>query len=134
MSLGGAVTAIVHALHPAWWAFLYQLPIAFGLAYVLARQQARPGVSNEAVLRVAAICGGGGALAFLVIMGLGASALTAVLAIAVMWVATSFALDKYLGVDWESSQRITGVLCCPIWIVWLIVGAVVTVLRAGAAR
>jgi hypothetical protein len=134
MFLGRAVTTIAYALHPAWWALLYQLPIGLGLAYLLARPQARPGVSDAAVWRVAAVCGGGGALAFLVIMGLGASALTALLALAVMWVGTSFALDKYLDVDWESSQRLTGILCGPIWIVWLIIGAVLIVLRAGAAH
>lgn len=129
MLFGGLITAVVHAFHPAWWAFLYQMPTGFVLAYLLARPQARDSVSDRAVLWVALMVGVGGALVFFLSLGLGASFLTLLLAIAIMWVGTSFALDKYLDVDWESSQRITGLVCGPIRLVWLILGAVVGLVR-----
>lgn len=127
--LSGAVGALIRALHPAWWAVLYQLPLAFGIAYLVARQQARPEIPASNITRFAAIAGLGGPLVFLLLMTISISLLTALLSIAIMWVGVSFALDKYLDVDWESSQRITGLVCVPIWLAWLIIGGIIIAVR-----
>ena len=127
MFLGGAaVRVLIHALHPGWWAVFYQLPIACVMAYVIARQQARREVDNKAILNLAAITGLGGSLMFFFLMTLSSGLLTALLSIAAMWIGTSFGLDKYLDVDWESSQRITSVICVPIWILWIIIGVAIS--------
>jgi hypothetical protein len=130
MFLGsGLISLLVHALHPAWWAILYQLPLAFGAAYVVARQQARPEVAPGSILQLAAVTGLGGTIVFSFFMMLNTGLLMALLGIAAMWVGTSFGLDKYLDVDWESSQRITGVICVPIWLAWLIIGGFIIAFR-----
>lgn len=125
----GIVALLVHALHPAWWAVFYQLPIAFGMAWIIARQQARQEIPRSNIINLAAITGIGGPLLFFFLISVFPGLLTGLLSIAGMWMGTSFGLDKYLDVDWESSQRITGAICVPIWIVWLIIGAVLYVLQ-----
>lgn len=129
MLLGSAIRVLITALHPGWWAVLYQLPIGFGVAYLIAGQQARSGISRGSILQLAAIAGIGGALIFFFLMTFAPGLFTALLSIAIMWIGTSYGLDKCLDVDWESSQRITGLICGPIWLAWLIVGAVIIVIR-----
>ena len=126
---GAILRAVTVAFLPGWWAILYQAPLGIVIAYVVARQQARDSIGQAAIRRVALIVGGGGALLFF-LMSLLPSPLTLLLALAIMWVGTSFALDKHLDVDWESSQRVTGVICLSIWLPWLIIGVVFEVLRA----
>lgn len=126
------VQGAVQALLPAAWAFVFQIPTAFVLAYLILRSQADDKVSNRTLLQVAAaVAIGGGGLSFLAFV-LGPSIVTALIAVAVMWVGTSFALDKYLDVDWESSQRLTGLVCGPIWLVWIILGAVLRLALTGS--
>lgn len=121
----------VEALFPATWAFAYQIPTGFLLAYLILRSQADESVSNRTLRQVAAtVAIGGGGLSFLAFV-LGHNIVTALLAVVIMWVGTSFTLDKYLGVDWESSQRLTGLVCGPIWLVWIILGAVLRLAMTG---
>jgi len=122
--IGRLLGVLVHALHPGWWALFYQLPLAFGLAYIIARQHARPTVPRADILHLTAIAGVGGPLVCWFFMALWTNGVTALLGLVAMWVGTSFGVDKYLDVDWESSQRITGAICVPIWLAWLVIGGI----------
>jgi hypothetical protein len=118
----GAISMIVHALMPGIGAILYQAPIAYAIAYFVARQQAPYDEEPYAFKTTALISGGGGALIFAV-LGLLPGLLTALLALSGMWIATSLALDRHLETDFESGQRIAGLICLPIWVVWAGIGA-----------
>ena len=85
MFLGGAVGVVIDVLFPGLWAFLYQAPIGFGVAYVVAQQQARDPLDSKTAAAFAAICGGGGAFWFL-LMGVVPSLLTLLLALAGLWI------------------------------------------------
>lgn len=124
------VGAIIRLLLPAPWAVLYRVPIAFGIAYVVAKQQARESVEAKNVLALAMIAGIGGPLLFL-ILGLIPCGLTALLALVFMWVGISMAADHYLDIDMETSQRITRLICVPVWLAWIIISAVVLVASGG---
>lgn len=115
---------LLGALWPGWWAFLYQMPLGFAVAYVVLKQQARPDITARAILWTACMVGAGGALVFFFSLGLSRNAIMLLLALVIMWVGASYALDKYLDLDWESSQRVTGVVCGSVWVSWIVAGAV----------
>ena len=100
------------------------------VAYIVVMQQAAKRVEGKTIVTLAAICGLGGAGVFF-ILGLIPVLLTALVALAVMWVGISLALDRYLDIDSETSQRITALICVPVWLLWIIIGAVIYVLRVN---
>lgn len=123
-----AAKAILAALYPGWWAFLYQMPLGFAVAYVLLKSQAGPGMAARTVAWVACMVGAGGALVLFLSLGLSRNVVLLLGALVIMWIATSFALDKYLDLDWESSQRVTGLVCGCVWVAWLVVGVLINLL------
>ena len=129
IGVSGAVQAIAQAFSPAWWALAYQVPIAFLLAYVILRQQSYGRVEDKQVLTAAAIAGCGGAFVC-ALFAMPAFVLATLAGVLAMWFITSFTIDRYLDVDVESSNRITAAVCVPTWLVWLVIGAVIIVLRA----
>lgn len=130
IGLHGIIGAFVNSLFPGLWAILYQAPIGFIVAYIVVMQQAARRVEGKTIVTLAAICGLGGAGVFF-ILGLIPVLLTVLVALAVMWVGISLALDRYLDIDSETSQRITAMICVPVWLLWIIIGAVIYVLRVS---
>ena len=130
MYLSRGLAAIVIGFFPAWWALFYQALIGFALAYVVARQQAGEKTAQRKIVTFAGIAGGGGGLVF-ALFGLAASLLSVLLAALVMWLGVSLALDRYLDVDWEASQRITAPICLYTWLIWFIVGIGIYLLRSA---
>jgi len=100
------------------------------VAYIVFWQQSDDRDKLRTLLMPAAISGGiGGAVyALLAMLPL---ALTTLIGLAAMWFIVSFTLDRYLDVDLDKSNRITAAICVPIWILWLIIGAVFVLLRAS---
>ncbi len=129
--IGGfrALQVIAQAFSPAWWALAYQVPIAFLVAYVVLRQQLYGRVEDKQVLTAAAIAGGGGAF-ICALFAMPAFILSSLVGALAMWFITSFTIDRYLDVDVEAGNRITAAVCVPTWLIWLVIGAAIIVLRA----
>lgn len=129
--IGGfrALQVVAFAFSPAWWALAYQVPIAFLLAYVALRQQSYGRVEDKQVLTAAAIAGAGGGF-ICALFSMPAFVLSTLVGVFAMWFITSFTIDRYLDVDVESTNRITAAVCVPTWLVWLVIGAVIIILRA----
>ena len=127
--LTGLVRAIVAALFPGVWAIAYQALIGFGVAYYVIAQRAEGKLPQRQLLGLAAIMGGGGALMF-TFAGFFPSVFTALIAACAMWFGFTYLIEAYLDLDLERTQTVTGKICVTTWILWIIGGAVVSLIRA----
>jgi len=130
------------------WAFLYQAPIAFLVAYLVLRQQAFEQLRGRATLILAALAGGGAALVFAVHLLLGTLFFRLILpgapgaggrpffpmlgvlpALVISWWLIAHVIDRGLNLDLESNYRIVGGIFGPTLLAWIGIGVLIIIIN-----
>ena len=146
--MGGAYWILhgaVEALFAVPWAFLYQAPIAFLVAYLVLRQQGFQELRGRAALILAALTGGGAALVFaihywggvlawrLLFGGVGHGrflpAFTVLPALVISWWLVAHVIDRGLNVDLESNHRIVARIFGPTLLAWIGIGLLIIIIN-----
>lgn len=146
--MGGAywiLQGAVEALFATPWAFLYQAPIAFLVAYLVLRQHAFGQLSGRATVILAALVGGGAALVFAMHFWLGVVAwrlllpagggrplfpmLGALPALVISWWLIAHVIDRCLNLDLESNHRIVARIFGPTLLAWIGIGLLIIIIN-----
>ena len=129
---GGALRVVVSALFPGLWAAPYQSAIGLAVAWLVLRYHAGDRLDRRQLFEPAAYVGVGGAIVFAIagLMPSGVSMLSAMVAACVTWIGASLLVERHLDLDIERAQPIVAAILPATWLSWLIVGAIIHVVRA----
>ena len=127
--LSTVVRAVIHGLAPGPWAVVYQAVLGAVAAYVILRRCADHRAPERDLRVTAGMFGGGGAVVFMV-AGLIGSPVGIVVAGCIMWVGVGRLLEQRVLVHPGLSQRVTAMICVVMWLVWLIAGAAIDIVRS----
>jgi len=149
--MGGAywiLRGAVEALFAVPWAFLYQAPIAFLVAYLVLRQQGFRELRGRAAVILAALTGGGAALVFAVHLLLGILLFRMTLpgapgvggrpffpmfgalpALVISWWLVAHVIDRGLNLDLESNHRIVARIFGPTLLAWIGIGLLIIIIN-----
>lgn len=123
------VGQILAACQPAWWGILYQLPIACLVAYIAIATQVEERPVGAQMWKVIAATAVAGTALFQLVLWIVPGIIGLVLGVVGMYVLIMAALDRLLLLHLDHAHNVTSYICIVTWLLWLIIGLAVVVVR-----